>query len=199
MVRFPVSASWETISNPRLAFQQWNRDWSKKKKKKLKDSLVWMSLKSDSIRWNLFQKEARRRDSTTWFGIWNFQTPSWRQYLQMHLLTERFFFGVKIGVFWKSESMPSKYRLTSQLFFFFVVFTSIVYDTYGFVCNHLLRSWRAGGNHEIRERNHHGSARVSIANKSRPRNCEPWRLMVDQKMHLHGPCVDVVRIIIIKL
>ncbi len=53
---------------------------------------------------NLFHKEVKSWDSTTWFKIWQFQTPAWKRYLQMHLLAERFaFWGddrgfLKVGI-----------------------------------------------------------------------------------------------------
>ncbi len=51
-----------------------------------------MSSTSESRWWYLFHKEIKSWDSITWFKIWQFQTPAWKRYLQMHLLTERFFF-----------------------------------------------------------------------------------------------------------
>jgi hypothetical protein len=41
----------------------------------------------------VFHKEVKSWASTTWFRIWLFQTPTWKLYLQMHLLAERLLFG----------------------------------------------------------------------------------------------------------
>jgi hypothetical protein len=38
-------------------------------------ALVWMSSMSESHWWYLFYKEVKSWDSTTWFRIWQFQTP----------------------------------------------------------------------------------------------------------------------------
>jgi hypothetical protein len=40
-----------------------------------------------------FTRKWRAKTITTWFRYWHFQTPALKRYLQMHLLTERFFFG----------------------------------------------------------------------------------------------------------
>jgi hypothetical protein len=47
-------------------------------------------------------------DASTWIRIWHFQTPVWKQHLQMHFLAEQPVFGGwwLIGVFWKRESKP---------------------------------------------------------------------------------------------
>jgi hypothetical protein len=36
------------------------------------------------------KKKVKSWDSTTCFRLWQFQTPAWKRYLQMHLLAERF-------------------------------------------------------------------------------------------------------------
>ncbi len=46
---------------------------------------------SESYWGNLFHKEVKSWDSTTWFRIWQFLTTVWKWYLQMHRLAERFF------------------------------------------------------------------------------------------------------------
>jgi hypothetical protein len=51
-----------------------------------------MSSMPGSNWWNLFHKEVKSWDSTTWFRIWQFQTPALKRYLQMPLLAERFVF-----------------------------------------------------------------------------------------------------------
>ncbi len=38
--------------------------------------LIWMSLRSESHWWYLFHKEVKSWDSTTWFRIWQSQTPT---------------------------------------------------------------------------------------------------------------------------
>jgi hypothetical protein len=56
-------------------------------------ALIWMSsMAAESHWWHLFHKKVKSWDSTTRFRIWQFQTPAWKQYLQMHLLAERFVF-----------------------------------------------------------------------------------------------------------
>jgi hypothetical protein len=96
-----------------------------------------MSLMSGSRWWYLTHKKVKSWDPTTWYRIWQFQTPAdkwnlqmhllddlttsyrvWqfqtpaeKWYLQMHLLDERFnFWGVMIRVFWKRESRPIKWH-----------------------------------------------------------------------------------------
>ncbi len=56
---------------------------------------------SESHWWYINHKEVKSWGSTTGFRIWHFQTPSQKQYLQMHLLALQFvffFFWVMIGI-----------------------------------------------------------------------------------------------------
>ncbi len=46
---------------------------------------------NSSTAWKLIPtptREVKSWDSTTWFKIWQFQTPAWKQYPQMHLIAE---------------------------------------------------------------------------------------------------------------
>jgi hypothetical protein len=81
--------------------------------------------------WDLFPKEVKRRDSTTWFRICQFQTPAKKGYLQMHLLAEWFVFWVWWSGFTErgSQDLSNGTNVASLLTNFFSVFTSIVYDT----------------------------------------------------------------------
>ncbi len=61
---------------------------------------IWMSSMSGTNWCRLFHKDVKSWDSSTWFRIWNYQTPAEKKYLHMHLLAERFvFWVVMIGVF----------------------------------------------------------------------------------------------------
>ncbi len=75
----------------------------------------------------LLHKEGNSRDSTTWFRVWQFQTPDKKFYFQMHILTERFVFEYDIRGFlgdWvKMYPMAPVPLLTHQLA---SVLTSIV-------------------------------------------------------------------------
>jgi hypothetical protein len=97
---------------------------------KAEDELILMSSMSESRWWCLLYKEWKSYDSTTWFRIWQFQTPAWKRYLQMHLLAERLAFKG----WWSGFSE----RVIQNLFLdtnvasdhanIFSVFSSIVYD-----------------------------------------------------------------------
>jgi hypothetical protein len=58
--------------------------------KKLIKALNWLSSLSPSHSWYLSDGEVNSWDSTTWFRIWQFQTPALKWYLQMHLVAENF-------------------------------------------------------------------------------------------------------------
>jgi hypothetical protein len=95
---------------------------------------IWMSSMSESHLWYPFHKKVKSCDSTTWFRIWQFQTPAWKWYLQMHLLVERlvfFFLVLMIWVFWKRESRPIQWNLcrlsTPQLSFCLLVYILRLY------------------------------------------------------------------------
>jgi hypothetical protein len=98
--------------------------------KETEKTLIWLSSMSESHWCYLFHKEVKSWDSTTWFRLWQFQTSTWKRYLQMHLLTERFFFRcdawgfLKHGV--KTYLMAPMLLHNSSTFFFFPVFASIV-------------------------------------------------------------------------
>jgi hypothetical protein len=68
-----VSESWVAISNPDFLSSSETgvnpvmRSWK---------STFWMSSMSEGLCWNLFHKEEKSWDSTTWFRIWQFQTPA---------------------------------------------------------------------------------------------------------------------------
>ncbi len=49
-----------------------------------------MSSLAESRWWHLFHKEVKSWDSTTWFRIWQFQTPTEKRCFQLHLLAEQF-------------------------------------------------------------------------------------------------------------
>jgi hypothetical protein len=69
-----------------------------------------MSSMSESHWWCLFHNEVMSWDSITWFRIWQFQTPAWKRFLQMHLLAERFiFWGVCDRGFWNRESSGTNF------------------------------------------------------------------------------------------
>ncbi len=125
--RFLVSASCVTIQN----LQQGNKAKSWNKKLKIKKALIWLSVMWESYWWHIVCEKVKSWDFTTWFRIWQFQTPAWKWYLQIHLLAERFGFGVdnwgflKEGV--KTYQMPN---VASQTAIFISVFTSIVYGSY---------------------------------------------------------------------
>jgi hypothetical protein len=79
----------------RIDFQVWNRGVNSgiRSWKKL-NWLRLMSVKSLVIFISQRMKEVKSRESTTWFRVWQFQTPpTWKRYLQTHLLAEWFFFG----------------------------------------------------------------------------------------------------------
>ncbi len=67
-------------------------------------------------------------DTTTWFRIWQFQTPAWKRYLQKHLLARRF---VSWG-WWSgfserwSQDLSNNTNAASWLANFYSVFTSVV-------------------------------------------------------------------------
>jgi hypothetical protein len=92
---FLASASCVTIANPALLSSNETgvnpgiRSW-----KKNPSLMAWLSSKLRSHWWYPFHKKSTRKswDATTWFIIWQFQTPTWKQYLQSHLLAERFVF-----------------------------------------------------------------------------------------------------------
>ncbi len=68
---------------------------------KLRDNFKPRCAMSESHWWYLFHKEVKSWDSTAWFRIWLSQTPAYKRYLQMHLLTERFVFGFYNGFFFQ--------------------------------------------------------------------------------------------------
>ncbi len=84
-------------------------------------ALIWMSSMSESHWRYLFHKEGKSWDSTTWFRIWQFQTPPQKLYLQMHLLAERLVFwgwwsGFSDGL---SQDLPKGTNVVSQIANFF--------------------------------------------------------------------------------
>jgi hypothetical protein len=91
-------------------------------KKKLEKALAGMSSMSENHRRYLFHKEMKSCDSTTWFTIWQFQTPAYRRNLQMHFqLSERFV----ISKWWSGFSergtrdLPNGTNCISELAIFF--------------------------------------------------------------------------------
>ncbi len=112
--RFPVSESCVTISNTKLLSSSEAGvnlgigSWK---------STYLIELKVRKHWWYLFHKEVKSWESTTWFRIWQFQTPAWNRYLQTHLVAdERFvFWGVMIGVFWKRDPRAFKWPNSSCL------------------------------------------------------------------------------------
>ncbi len=65
---------------------------------------IRMSSISERHWWFIFHKEVKSWDSRTWFRIWKFWAPAWKQYLQMHLMAERFVYRGDNWGFWKRES-----------------------------------------------------------------------------------------------
>ncbi len=117
MWRWSVSRLRKLSYNPRCAFQQWNKGWTRDKK--LKKAPVWMSLMLGShwrdlsvqFKWLVFiviggiyltKKSEELRHYN------RFQTAAWKRYFQIDVQAKRFDFGgwVMIGVFWKKESRP---------------------------------------------------------------------------------------------
>ncbi len=120
----------------RFAFQQWNKGWSWNKK--LKKALIWISLMPETHWRYVFHKQVKSWDFKTWFRFWQFRTPAWKRYLQMHLLAERFVFS-----WW-----------WSYLSNFISVFTSIVYGIYwrlavAFQRCQVTRKCRCGGDKKV--------------------------------------------------
>jgi hypothetical protein len=87
--RFQVPASCVTISNLDLHS---NSETGFNSGMKMKNALLGLSSMSESHWWHLFHEEGKSWDSTTWFRIWQLQTPAWKPYLQKHLLANRFNF-----------------------------------------------------------------------------------------------------------
>ncbi len=75
---FPVSSSSVTISNPHsLSSSETGINHEKKEiLKKMTKVLTWMSSILESHRCYLFYSEEKSYDCTTWFRIWQFQTPA---------------------------------------------------------------------------------------------------------------------------
>ncbi len=83
-----VSASYVTISNPDplSCSETGGLSWNKK----LKIAFIWLSSISEIHLWFLFHKEAKSWEPAVWFIFYQFQSPAWNRYLQIHLLAECF-------------------------------------------------------------------------------------------------------------
>ncbi len=95
-----------------------------------------MSSTSGSHWCYLFHKEVKSWDSTTWFRIWQFQTPAWKRYLQKHPLAERFVFAGWWSGFSErgSQDLSNGTNVASQLANFSSVCTSVVYGYRTAIC-----------------------------------------------------------------
>ncbi len=84
---------------------------------------------TESRWWYLLHKEVKSWYSTTWFRIWQFQTPAQKRYLQMHLLAEPFVSGRWLSGFPErgNQGLSIGTNFGSQLAKLSSVFTSIVY------------------------------------------------------------------------
>ncbi len=78
---------------PRFAFHQWNKGLIFEIRSWKSTHLNELNVKKPMVVSILFHNEVKSWDSTTWFRIWQIQTPAWKWHLQMHLLAERFVFG----------------------------------------------------------------------------------------------------------
>jgi hypothetical protein len=94
---------------------------------KAEETLIWMSSMSESYQCNLFLKKVKNWYSTTWFRIWQFQTPDSKRYLHCISWLNGSFLGMMIEVFWTRESKPlwwhQRLPQNSPTFFSFDVYS----------------------------------------------------------------------------
>ncbi len=97
---------------------------------------------SESHWWYLFHKEVKSWDSTTWFRIWQFQTPAETLYLQMHLLAERFVFRGWWSWFFERGCKDLSNGTNMQPLHSPTFFCLHIYIVYGFITSVELKTWR---------------------------------------------------------